>query len=373
MKSVVVFFLMIIISFINLSAQTVDLENGFVDVVGKAIIADKPEEFRGQNIANAIRAAKVVAMKNLAEYFKGFQIESSTYVEKMKLDNDEINLIVDTILVNYHSNIGKPVINKDKKSVSVTIRGYLRNSSIKDNLFKATGYGVGENEVLAEEAARMDSKREVGEKIRGTKLFSRVKSENSAISDFSIGTYIKVNLKDILFDDSSLKPHEEGYVEITSYAQLDNYNIVFPTLNTLGLLNQNFGSTEEVSTTDYHELQKVEQTSKSDNYYTGLIIDCSGLDLQPAIAPKVYDSSDREVYGSMNVSRQFAVEQGVVGYYKSLDKAKSSDRIGNNPLVVKAVKVNIADPIISDSDAENIRKIAKSLNFMRECRVAFVF
>jgi hypothetical protein len=109
--------------------------------------------------------------------------------------------------------------------------------------------------------------------------------------------------------------------------------------------------------------------------YTGLIIDARGTGVQPAMAPKIYDPQNREVYGSAYVSREFAVSQGMVGYAKSVEQASQSDRVKGNPAVVKAVKAegaNKADLELSQSDADALRTLAQQQTFLREARVMIV-
>lgn len=109
--------------------------------------------------------------------------------------------------------------------------------------------------------------------------------------------------------------------------------------------------------------------------YSGLIIDARGTGVLPAMSPKIYDPDGREVYGSAYVSREWAVSQGVVGYVKSIDAAKSDDRVKGSPVVIKAVEAtgaNKADLVISKADADTIRAIAQRQNFLSEGRVMIV-
>lgn len=109
--------------------------------------------------------------------------------------------------------------------------------------------------------------------------------------------------------------------------------------------------------------------------YSGLIIDASGLNAVPAMAPKVLDPAGGEVYGTMSVNRDFAVEQGVVGYSKSVDQARGNERIGANPLVIRAVKATgekAADIVISAEDAAKLKDAGIDWSFLKECRVIIV-
>jgi hypothetical protein len=57
---------------------------------------------------------------------------------------------------------------------------------------------------------------------------------------------------------------------------------------------------------------------------TGVVINAKGLGAVPAMAPKVLDEDGNEVYGSRLVNRDWAVQQGMVGYAKVLNEARSN-------------------------------------------------
>jgi len=109
--------------------------------------------------------------------------------------------------------------------------------------------------------------------------------------------------------------------------------------------------------------------------YTGLIVDARGVGVRPAMAPKIVDQQGNEVYGTGYVSRDYAVQIGVVGYEKDINRARTNERVTNNPMVVKAVKAsgaNSTDIVISNSDAQNILAAAQNLNFMEQCKVMVI-
>jgi hypothetical protein len=93
------------------------------------------------------------------------------------------------------------------------------------------------------------------------------------------------------------------------------------------------------------------------------------------MAPKILDKNAREVYGSAFVSREYAVQQGMCGYSKDLEKAQSDLRVGDNPLTVKGLRTGGAqnsDVIISNVDASRLRSASENLSFMKKCRVILV-
>lgn len=108
---------------------------------------------------------------------------------------------------------------------------------------------------------------------------------------------------------------------------------------------------------------------------SGLVVDATGLDVTPAMAPKILDEEGNEVYGTTKVLRQFAMQQGVVGYHNSVAGASGDERVVGNPLVVRALRStgpNGCDLIISTADAGRIRSAAENLAFLDECRVMIV-
>ena len=109
--------------------------------------------------------------------------------------------------------------------------------------------------------------------------------------------------------------------------------------------------------------------------YTGLVIDCTGLGLRPAMAPKVMNEQGEEIYGSRFVSREYAVDIGMAGYEKDVNRARMNERVADNPLVVRAIETagpNKTDVIISTADATKVHNAAANMNFLQHCKVMFI-
>lgn len=109
--------------------------------------------------------------------------------------------------------------------------------------------------------------------------------------------------------------------------------------------------------------------------YTGMVVDARGIQARPAMSPRVLDENGREVYGSMNVDREYAIQQGMTGYARDLTAAQSNSRVTNNPVSIKGVKTEGAgrsDIVISNADAEMIRSATDNLSFLKKCRVMVV-
>jgi len=109
--------------------------------------------------------------------------------------------------------------------------------------------------------------------------------------------------------------------------------------------------------------------------YTGMVVDARGIQARPAMSPRVFDEDGKEVYGSANVDREYAVQQGMSGYARDLNAAQSNQRVTVNPITVKALKTSgpgKSDLIISNADAQQIRASAENMTFMKKCRVMVV-
>jgi hypothetical protein len=104
---------------------------------------------------------------------------------------------------------------------------------------------------------------------------------------------------------------------------------------------------------------------------TGLIVNASGLGAKPALAPRLLDQSGKELYGAGTVTRDAIKANGIAGYLGSVDQAKASARVGEHPLVIKALKAaSPTELIISDTDAAKLRESGAS--YLAEGRVIIV-
>jgi hypothetical protein len=115
--------------------------------------------------------------------------------------------------------------------------------------------------------------------------------------------------------------------------------------------------------------------SRSRDIFTGMVVDARGIQAVPVLAPRILDENLEEVFGPAYVSREFAVQRGMVSYTTDLWRAKFHPRVSDNPLIVKALKSlwpGRCEFIISNADAAKLRSASEHLLFMRECRVIIV-
>ena len=109
-----------------------------------------------------------------------------------------------------------------------------------------------------------------------------------------------------------------------------------------------------------------------DSKYTGLIVDCSGQELSAAVMPKIQSAGGQEIYAAQYLNRQTIVNRGMVGYTDNANEGLQ--RAGNNPLTVKAVKLEKfnSNPVVSLDDSNKILIANQSDQFLDNCAVVFV-
>jgi hypothetical protein len=252
---------------------------GYIEAVG---IGAPPERFIGKIQARpmALRAAELVAKRNLLEITKGVRIDSTTLVKDFVVESDVINSQVEGIV----------------KGAMVVKQDYMSDGSV-------------------EVTVRMP-----------------------LLGDFSSAIMPKVLDKKPIARPQPPAPPVQTAPEGRSYTS---------------------------------EPRK----PSSGAVYTGMVVDARGMQTRPAMSPKILDESGQEVYGSVIVEREFAVQQGMSGYARDLTSAQGNQRVTNNPITVKAIRAQGAgksDIIISNADATALRSAADNLSFMKKCRVMIV-
>ncbi len=109
--------------------------------------------------------------------------------------------------------------------------------------------------------------------------------------------------------------------------------------------------------------------------FTGLVIDARGLDMQPALIPRVLNESGQELYQGQYVPPEKAAQNGLAIYVKGLTTAQRNPRVGKNPLTVKGLNVNPDRPseiVLRDEDSKRVAPFAQNGTFLEECKVVII-
>jgi hypothetical protein len=111
--------------------------------------------------------------------------------------------------------------------------------------------------------------------------------------------------------------------------------------------------------------------------YTGVIIDCRDISVQPAMSPAIMDEGGKELYvGKMPIDPDMVINIGIVGYASTLDEAMdNAERIGKHPLILKAKRTSgpyKADVVLSTADTAELLKANDAQKLLTQSRVMFV-
>ena len=249
---------------------------------------------------------------------------------------------------------------------------------------RATGLAGGNTKIKnkglqragAKRAARMDAQRNLAEAVAGVQIDSESKMEDLMLVNDVVRTRVSATIKG-MSEVGEPKYYDDGTCELTLEMPI-------------------FGATQSVAEAAFIPLQnspKVpfpQPTSTSikvdvdvntrvggvsGGQYTGLVVDCSGLGLEAVMSPVIQNNNNQAIYGAQNLDIDRVIEYGMASYATSINDSVSRERAGNNPLVVKAVKVNgliKGNPVVSVADSDKILIANQSDMFLDNCAVVFV-
>jgi len=114
--------------------------------------------------------------------------------------------------------------------------------------------------------------------------------------------------------------------------------------------------------------------------YTSLILDARGFGGSPSISPRILTADGAEVWGTMQVDPDYAINYGIAGWARDLDTAKGSTRAGPDPLIIRAIGARGLTPedkiktyfVVSDEDAAFIKAMNERTKFLDSCNVIII-
>lgn len=107
---------------------------------------------------------------------------------------------------------------------------------------------------------------------------------------------------------------------------------------------------------------------------TGLIIDTTGSNYQPSLAPELVAPDGSVVYSRQTAAKGWVHVHGVSGFQDSVDAARSDPRIGPRPVIIRA-KTDDRQPrrmVVSAADAQKLGLIKKMSVPLSQGRVVIV-
>jgi hypothetical protein len=235
--------------------------------------------------------------------------------------------------------IGHGEINWSKKTVTATGSGA---ANLKDG-------NVAVARLNAERAAKLDALRNVIETVQGIQV-SGSRSAADIMSNGEIRTRVQGMAQGFKVVDT--RYYSDGSVDVIVQMPID----------------------ENLTNTLVERPKKARKvSSEGAATWSGLVINARGLGVQPSMAPRIVDENAKEIYGTEVVSDKGLKQGGIVGYAKT--EGQLADRVGDKPLVVKALKLadkSKTDIVISNADADKLRDPNTNLSFLADGKVVLL-
>lgn len=190
----------------------------------------------------------------------------------------------------------------------------------------------------AERAAKLDAFRNILEAVKGVRVSGTQTAEQAMASSPQVKSKVEGVIR--AFKVLDTKYYSDGGVDLVVQVPLD-------------------GVTDALVADAGTAAKPGGAASNS-----GVIINAKGIEVTPGLAPRILDEKGAEVFAAKHVSKEALQSGGVCGYNTSLDAAKRDARVGDKPLVVRALRPaekGSADLVISDADAAKLAALGPAL------------
>lgn len=232
---------------------------------------------------------------------------------------------------------------------------------------KSTTKNKGLKRAQARRAAMMDAQRNLAEAVKGVRVTSESRMVDLVLADDRVATRVDAIINNM--------------TEVSGqYMDDETYEIILemPLFGTRDSLAEAaflpFKDEPKVSFPAPVNTTVINQPTIVNNDYTGLIIDCSGMDINCVMSPVILNADGTKIYGHQNLDYDKIIVNGMASYADSVSDQISRARAGNNPLIVKAVRLKDlnANPVVSVADADKILAANQHDKFLENCAVVFV-
>ena len=212
--------------------------------------------------------------------------------------------------------------------------------------------GAGQSMSNGYTAAKVDAYRLIAEEVHGVQIDSDTTVENSILTSDIIKTKVNGVIKGAKVVSRSVDGN--GYYHVVMELPVYGGSNSLAAAVLPQVPQQGFLPPSDIIPVD-----------------TGLIVDCSGMGLQTAMAPAIVTEGRKIVYGLEKFSREQVLNRGYVGYSKSATEGVG--RAGSNPMVIKAEGIErFCNPVISKEDAAKILAENQMNGFLSAGNVVFV-
>jgi hypothetical protein len=226
-------------------------------------------------------------------------------------------------------------------------------------------FGKPQARPMALRAAQVDAYRNLLETVQGVQIDSKTSVKDFTVESDVISATVAGLVKGAAVVNKAYL--SDGTVEVTVRMTISGV--------AKAVLPKAIADDKKTDAKEHKPVPFSKKPAPEGEVYTGLVLDARGLQARPAISPKIFDENGAEVYGTLIVTKEFAIQNGISGYARDLTAAQSNPRVTDNPLTVKAISAEGAGMTefkISNEDAKQIRAAKNNLTFLQKCRVMIV-
>ena len=239
---------------------------------------------------------------------------------------------------------------------------------------------VGQARALARRAAIMDAQRNLAEQVAGVQVTAESTMRDLEIEYDIVKTRVEAIIKGMTMVGDA-KYYEDGTCEVILEMPLYGSFESVASAAFLPFQNEAREPFPQPTTTTTTTVTTTETTALSSGTvvagavagpkHTGLIVNCSGLGLNPVMSPVIRNQSGQPIYGYKNLNYDRVIAYGMADYTRDIN---DQTRAGNNPLVVMAVSVenHNAYLVVTISDSDSIWIANQMAGFLDNCAVVFV-
>lgn len=337
----------------NNFVEGVDWKSQVITVTGEGVApADAVNYTQAKGLAS--KAAKADAYRKLAEIINGVRVEGETTVERMLTTQDRVKLRVEATIK------GAKIVDETFLSdggyrvvMQVPLFG-VSNSLAGAVLERPTALEPFPNPVaeVAPSSLPYTSTTPVKKRLEVTKITVEEESYNPAPTTPTTPYRPPLSRMAIPSLDTIILQKMQSSISM----QEPTYQSAYNTAAT--------SQTVRRSVADY--------ASMAEGDYTGLIVDCRGLDLQPVMSPVIMNSNGTKIYGHKNLDIDRIIREGMADY---VDDTEHVSRAGTNPLVVKAIGVQNfnSNPVLAIPDSNRVLIENYATKFLKDLKVVFIF
>ena len=250
-------------------------------------------------------------------------------------------------------------------------------TNFEDNYVTVTEMGlpkkgdtnIGAKKAHARKAAILNGYSALIAEVKGIQVTDEMTTEDLAFSSGSVNARLSGVVRNAKIVKEEWNPTEETYTVTLRMP-------IFGATNSVAsaVIPRNEPKQPFMQATSYVQEKGLTQLSHeslaTNGNYTGVIIDCRGLDVKRAMSPNIVDETNAPVYGHKNLNPDYIVEHGMVSYSKDINNCP---RAGHNPMVLKAVGVKgTSSPRISNADTAKLLGENEVSHFLDNTNVVFV-